>query len=182
MTAKDGRKVVCASCMKDALEEVFNESGLKDFGTYTLKSFKLDYNGSRASEFEGIRALIEGKSEESLMLLTGGVQTGKTFLAVVSCKYAIMQGLSAYYMKSDRAGDFDNFELDELKTYDLIVIDDYAGEVTKYYKTANALHTLLEARLASGRATIIVSSSSIDTLVAESDERIAGKLRTAGTL
>lgn len=185
VTTKDGRKAVCASCMKDVLENVFAESGMKDFVTYDIKSFDINYykdDGVRAREFKGLRKLMEGKSEKSLMLLTGGVQTGKTYLAIVSCKYAIITGLSAQYLKADRLFDLSYDDLDVLKAYDFIVIDDYAAEVTNNNKIANVLHTLLEARLASGRATVIVSSSPLEVLVADSDERIAGKLRTAGTL
>ena len=184
VTTKDGRKAVCTSCMKDALEEVFNESGMKDFVTYDLKSFDINYykDDVRSREFKGLRKLMEGKSEKPLMLLTGGVQTGKTYLAIVSCKYAILTGLSAQYLKADRLFDLSYDDLDTLKTYDFIVIDDYSAEVTNNNKIANHLHTLLAARLASGRATVIVSSSPLEVLVADSDERIAGKLRTAGTL
>ena len=183
--AKDGRDVVCTACMKDALEEVFPGSGLKDFATYTLKGFKLDYyqdNGARASAFEGIRNLIAGNSEKKLMLLSSGVQTGKTYMAVVSCKYAIMQGKSAYYIKADNIFRLSKEETEDMKEYDFVVIDDFSAAVTSYENSTSKLHEILEARLASARATVIVSSSSLDTLINDSDERIAGKLKFAGTL
>lgn len=187
-TTKDGRRVVCTACMKDAINEVYDESGMKDFGTYTLKAFDIERDGQgapkgeRKRQFEGLRKLMEGKSEKPLMLLTGGAQTGKTYLSVVACKYAALQGLSSYYVKADRLADMSREDIDELKEYDLVVIDDYAAEVTTLWKTASVLHTLLETRQATGRATVIVSSSPLEVLVAESEERIAGKLRTAGTL
>ncbi|MBR1796694.1 MAG: ATP-binding protein [Clostridiales bacterium] len=183
--ASDGRRIVCTSCMKDALIEVYNESGMKDFNSYTLKGFDLDRfkdKGVRRRMFDNLRKLMEGKTDKSLMLLQGGSGTGKTYLAVAACKYAIMQGMSAYYIKSDRVAELKADELDELKTYDLIVIDDYAAEVTSYYKTAMALHTLLEARQAASKGTVIVSASALEVLVSDSDERIAGKLKSAGIL
>ena len=182
---KDGKRVVCKICMKGALEEVFTESGLKDFGSYTLKSFEFDYfqdGKARQKTFNGIRDLIEGKKSDKLQLLTGGIQTGKTFLAVVSCKYAIARGFSSYYIKADSFGELSNSDIEEFKEYDIIFIDDYSADVTKIYKTATNLHNLLEARLASGKPTVIVSSSPLEILVSESDERVAGKLRLAGTL
>ncbi len=183
---KDGRRAVCRACMQDAIDETFTKSGMKDFGSYTLKAFDLarnkDDKGERKRQFEGLRALMEGKTEKPLMLLKGGVQTGKTYLAVVACKYAIMLGLSAYYVKADRLYELSRADQDELKDYDFVVIDDYSPEVTRLDKTATALHSLLEARQASGRATVIVSSAPLEVLVAESEERIAGKLKSAGTL
>lgn len=185
VTNKDGRRMVCRACMKDAVKETYDNAGMKDFGTYTLKSFDLKYfndNGERQKKFAGIRDLIEGRSEASLMLLNGGVQSGKTYLAVVACKYAIMQGQSAYYLKADRLSAVNRDDLEDLKGFDLIVIDDYAPEVTQDKYNAAALHNLLEARLASGRATVIVSSSPLNVLVSDSEERIAGKLKSARTL
>ena len=185
VTNSDGRRMVCTACMKDAIKETYDNSGMKDFGTYTLKSFDLNYfkdNGERKKKFTAIRDLIEGRSAKSLMLLNGGVQSGKTYLAIVACKYAALQGQSSYYLKADRLGSLKRDELDELKGYDLIVIDDYAPEVTQDKYNSSALHTLLEARLASGRATIIVSSAPLEVLVSDSEERIAGKLKSAGTL
>lgn len=184
-STSDGRRVVCTSCMKGALEEAYTEAGLKDYASYTLKNFEFDRfkdGGARKRMFEGIRDLLENKSSHSLMVLTGGVQSGKTYLSVVACKYAILQGMTAYYIKADKIAALNNEDIEELKSYDLIVIDDYAPEITGYYRTAAALHELLEARLATGRATVIVSSSALEVLVSDSDERIAGKLRTAGKL
>lgn len=183
--AKDGRRVVCTACMKDALEEVYEQSGMGDFRSYTLKNFDIGYfkdDGRRAAMFGNIRRLIEGKTDRKLMLLTGGTQTGKTYLAVVACKYAAIEGMSSYYVKADRLSRIPQSDLDVIKNYDLVVIDDFQAEVTADKWNAAALHTLLEARLASGRATVIVSMSPLEVLVADSDERIAGKIRGAGII
>lgn len=183
-TSSDGRRVVCQACMKEALQEAYNESGMRDFSSFTLKGFDLNYykTGERKRMFDGLRKLMEGKTEKKLMLLTGGIQSGKTYLAVVTCKYAAVQGMSSYYVKADSLMYLSREEVEELKTYDLVVIDDYSAEVTLNNKTANVLHTLLEARLAAERATVIVSTSPLEVLVADSDERIAGKLKVAGKL
>ena len=182
--ASDGRRVVCTACMKDAVIETYNESGMRDFSSFTIKSFDLNYykNSERKRQFEGLRKLLEGKTDKRLMLLNGGIQTGKTYLAVITCKYAALQGLSSYYVKAETLMYLSREELQELKSYDLIVIDDYSAEVTRNNRIANTLHTLLEARLAADRATVIVSASPLEVLVADSDERIAGKLKSAGTL
>ena len=182
--ASDGRRAVCNSCMNEAIEETYNESGMRDFSSFTIKSFDLKYykNGDRKRQFDGLKKLIAGKTDEKLMLLNGGIQTGKTYLAVITCKYMVLQGFSSYYVKADNLMYLSREELQELKSYDLVVIDDYSAEVTRNNKIANTLHTLLEARLASDRATVIVSASPLKVLVDDSDERIAGKLKSAGTL
>lgn len=185
ITSSDGRKAVCMSCMKDAVKEAFEASGMKDYDTYTLKGFKLDYFGDnkRKKQFEGIRNLIEGKDDNSrATLLFGSSQTGKTYLAVVSAKYAILQGKSAQYIKADDLQYFEREELDELKDYDYIVIDDYSAEITLGYRTAAAIYNLLESRIAKKKPTVIVSATNKETLVANSEERIAGILSRANVL
>ena len=183
---KSGRTVVCRDCMIDAITEVFNESGLADFTTYDMKSFKLDYykddNGDRINKFKKLQSIIDGKGNNSVWILTGNVSSGKTYLAVVCCKYAILQGYSAHYLKADKLYELKPEEISDLKTYDFIVVDDYAPEITNVYKNATNLHSLLEARMASDLPTVIVSSSSLAAIVEGSEERIAGKLRGAEVL
>ena len=181
----DGRSVVCPDCMKDAVNEVFDASGLKDYSTFTLKSFDLEYyedKGARREKFNKLQKVMTRKSDTSIMILNGTVASGKTYLAVISCKYAIIQGFSAHYLKADRLYELTEEQLDDLKTYDYIVIDDYVPEITRVYKNATNLHALLEARTASNLPTVIVSSMPLAELVDGSEERIAGKLRGAGTL
>jgi len=184
--ASDGRRVVCMTCMQAALEDAFEGSGLKDYSSYTLKAFKLDYfkdGGIRKRQFEGIKAVTAGDiGGKPLRVLNGKVQSGKTYLAVIATKYAILQGLSAYYVKADKLCDLPHEDLETLKSYDMVVIDDYSAEVTLGYKNAAALHDLLEARIASGRVTIMITTTRLDVLVANSDERIAGKLSLAAEL
>ncbi|MCQ2516007.1 MAG: hypothetical protein MJ094_04010 [Saccharofermentans sp.] len=185
VTSYDGRKAVCMSCMMEAVKETFDESGMKDFDTYTPKGFKLDYfgNNKRKKQYDGLRNLIEGKADSSkVSLLTGGSQTGKTFLAVVSCKYAIFQGKSAQYIKADSVQYFTSEELDELKDYDYVVIDDYSSEVTLGYKSASSIHNLLEARSAKSKPTVVVTGTEKESLVANSDERISSILSRATVL
>lgn len=185
VVSSDGRKAVCMSCMKDAVKEAFDESGMKDYDTYTLKGFKLDYFGDnkRKSQFDGMRKLIEGKEPcQSASLLISGSQSGKTYLSVVSVKYAILQGKTAQYIKSDDLQYFTAQELDDLKDYDYVVLDDYSSEVTLGYKTANAIYKLLEARIAKKKPTVVVSGTSLESLVANSEERIAGILSRANVL
>ena len=89
---------------------------------------------------------------------------------------------SAYYIKADNIFRLSKEETEDMKEYDFVVIDDFSAAVTSYENSTSKLHEILEARLASARATVIVSSSSLDTLINDSDERIAGKLKFAGTL
>lgn len=183
--SSDGRKAVCMSCMKSAVKEAFEEAGMKDYDTYTLKGFKLDYfkDSNRKKQFGELRDLIEGKEDcTKVSLLTSQSQTGKTYLSVISVKYAILQGKSAYYAKSDDLQYFEAEDLNALKDYDYIVIDDYSAEVTLGYKTAGAIYRLLEARVAKKKPTVVVSGTNREALVANSDERIAGILSRANVL
>ena len=185
VTAKDGRSVICTSCMAEDVESVYNQSGMADFSSFTLKSFKLGYfndKNSRGRQFDSLKGLLSDPGGKGIMLLTGGAQTGKTYLSVVICKYAIVTGKTSYYVKADRLSDLPGDDLESLKRYDIVIIDDYAAEITGNYRAAACLHTLLEGRLAGDLPTVIVSSSSKEHLVAESDERIAGKLKLAGTV
>ncbi len=183
--SSDGRNAVCMSCMKDAVKETFEASGMKDYDTYTLKGFKLDYFGDskRKKQFEGIRNLIEGKEDATkASLLFGSSQTGKTYLAVISVKYAILQGKSAQYIKADDLQYYAKEDLEELKDYDYIVIDDYSAEITLGYKTAAAIYNLLESRIARKKPVVLVTGTNKETLVANSEERIAGILSRAYVL
>lgn len=182
ITSKDGRKVVCKICMKDAIKEAFDEAGMKDYDTYNLSGFKIDYfpGDKRKRQFTNIRSLIDGKDKcNNVSLLLGTSQSGKTYLSIVTVKYAISLGKSAYYIKSDDLASLSQETIDELKDYDYVVIDDFAPEITMFYKNACAFYKLLESRTAKHKPTVVVSSNDKKTITDNSEERIAGILKRA---
>ena len=161
---KDGRRIVCPSCMSDLLEEAFNEAGMSDYSSYAIKAFAFDHFGdakTRKAKFAEVRSLFE------------------TYLTVVAVKYAIIEARSAYYAKAEQFEDMSGDKLESLKSYSFVAIDDYSAESTFNRRIASSLNSLLEARSANGLPTLIVSTSPFEDLVSGSDARISGKIVNA---
>lgn len=179
-------KSICRFCMKSELNECFDKSGMKDYSSYKIKAFDLGFTGQkqeRANIFKAGKEMIEHPdAAKSLAVYSGAHRSGKTFLSVILVKYAIIEGKSAYYSKAEQYGSFEEDELDYLKDCEFLVIDDYESEVTLNWRTAVNLNSVLEARIASGLPTMLVSASPKADLVSGSDARIAGKLTGATSL
>ncbi len=185
VTTKSGNKAVCGNCMKDELAECYASSGMADFSSYTLKSFDFGYiNGiDRKSVFNKIKKIFEdGYEGPFLMVYSSPSQTGKTYLSVVLTKYAIIEGRSAYFSKAEWFEDRDLAEDGSVNECDFLVIDDYSAAITNNRKTASHINKILEIRSAASKPTLMVSTEALETLVAESDSRIAGKLSKAGRI
>lgn len=179
---KDGRTIVCPSCMSGVLEEAFNEAGMSDYSSYTIKAFSFDRFGdakARKTKFAKVKALFEEEGRKGVAVYSDASCAGKTYLAVVAVKYAIIEAKSAYYLKAEDLERISDEKLDMLKGYRFVAIDDYSAESTFSRRTASALNSLLEARCANGRPTLIVSTSPYEDLVAGSDARISGKILNA---
>lgn len=183
ISAANGQSVVCGACMKEELEECFRESGMEDYSTYKLKSFDAGYfdnKKERQQRFIALKSLFEGPLTGSpLRIYSDKPQSGKTFMSVIITKYAIVEGKSAYYLKAEDLRQNDQEFINELKKYDLLIIDDYSADLTRNWIIASSLNSVLEARQASNRPVVIVSLSSREQLIADSDERIALKLKRA---
>jgi len=185
VTTKSGNKAVCGSCMKDELNECYEASGMADYSSYTLKSFDFGYikGVDRKSVFNKIKKMFEdGYEGPSLMVYSSPSQTGKTYLSVVLTKYAVIEGRSAYFSKAEWFGDRDLADDESVNECDFLVIDDYSAAITNNRKAASNINKILETRSAGSKATLIVSAEPLETLVAESDSRIAGKLSKAGRI
>jgi DNA replication protein DnaC len=176
---KDGRRIVCPSCMSGLLEEAFDEAGLSDYSSYTIKAFAFDRFGDakeRKAKFNAVKALFEEEGRKGIAVYSDRSQSGKTYLTAVAVKYAIIEAKSAYYAKAEHFEDMSPEKLEALKSCAFVAIDDYSAESTFSRRVASSLNSLLEARCANGLPTLIVSTFPFEDLVAGSDARISGKI------
>ena len=176
---KNGKRIVCPSCMSDLLEEAYEQAGMGDYSSYALKAFSFDHTGdakARKAKFDAVKALFEDEDRKGVAVYSDRSQSGKTYLTIVAVKYAIIEAKSAYYAKAEQFEDMSYEKLEALKSCSFVAIDDYSAESTYSRKVASSLNSLLEARCANGLPTLIVSTSPYEDLVAGSDARISGKL------
>ena len=184
---KNGIRIVC-DCMKRELNECFDSCGLSDYSSYSNKTFdagRFKDAKERSGRRNKIAMIINGSPKyegTDLWVLTGAPCSGKTFLAVIMTKTAIMIGKSAAYVNCDSIYNMTEDDIGFMRSCDFLCIDDYSGSVTSGFKTASVINSVLEARNARKLKTLIVTSSSLESLVSESDARIAGKLSKAGTI
>ncbi len=182
-----GIKIVCTKCMSYELNKCYDYCGMSDYENYTLKAYKHDYFGDkqhRKSVFEAVKKIFEGKTEDSskLYVYSDKIQSGKTYLSVILVKYAIIEGIGAAYVKAEEVSSFDEDAMDFIKSCEFLLIDEYAAEITRDWRKASAINSVLEARIAGNLPTVVVSISSKEVLVADSDVRISGKLSRANVL
>lgn len=184
-TNSKGIKMVC-SCRNSELELCYELSGMKDYSTYSIRTFDAKHcnNSSRRSVLikKFSKIIKDGVSDNTLMVYSDGVSTGKTFLAVVIAKLAISCGRSAVYDRSENLGRLSEEEVEYYKNCDLLILDDYSGEVTRKAATASNLNQIIESRIATSKPVVLVASSPIEILVSDSDARIASKLSRAEVL
>ena len=182
----NGKNAVCRSCMKSQIEDCFNSSGLKDYSTYKIKNFDRSLFGNKKERSDKLKSMMKLFEEDlegcPLKLYSDRGGSGKTFLAVVVTKYAILEGKNALYTKAETFLDVNEDEKDDYKLCEMLIVDDYSAEITRKWQIASALNSILEARMASNRPTVIISSSSKEQLVMESDERIAKKIERSNLI
>lgn len=181
---RTGSRIVCPDCMSDMLKEAYEEAGMADYATYTLKSFDLDHfknKKERRKKFEAIKALFEDEKREgsSVALYCDSPRTGKTFISIILVKYAIIESRNAVYLRAEDLEDMSERKVSEIKGCDFVVIDDYSAESTLNRRIALALNSILEARSARSLPTLVVSSAPAEMVIKDSDARISGKLINA---
>ncbi|MCQ2527834.1 MAG: DnaA/Hda family protein [Saccharofermentans sp.] len=186
VTSPKGIKVVCRACMKEEIEEAFEIAGLRDYTSYKIKNYDANYYGdkkSRNGHLKGFMKLFEEGTEGNPIRLYSDIgSNGKTFLSVIATKYAILEGKSAYYIKAENFINADENLKDFLKQCDFLVIDDYSAELTRKWQIASGINSVLEARYASDRPVVLVSSASREQLISDSDERIAQKIKRSASV
>lgn len=186
-TGKGGTVQVC-SCREDDVKECFTYSGLEHFTSYDNENYRSDYLGepeARKAIRNKLLMVMLGVGEEDqkpLWVYYAAPQTGKTYLSVCLVKTAIRLGKSAYYSKCEDLADIGSDTLEQLNSIDLLVIDDFADDVTLNHAVGSTLNNLIEIRNAAGLKTILVTSIPVSSLITGCDMRISGKLKNAGTI
>ena len=184
---KDGTVKVC-SCRDADIKECFAGSGLEHFTSYDIKNYRSDYLGdpeSRKTLLNKLLMVMLGVGDEvqkPLWVYYAAPQTGKTYLSVCLVKTAIRLGKSAFYAKCEDLADLGEDTLEQLNSIDLLVIDDFADDVTLNNAVGSVLNNLIEIRNAAGLKTVLVTSIPVSSLVKGCDMRISGKLKNAGTI
>ena len=182
---KGGTIRVC-TCKNDQLEECYERSGMRDYRSIRPDNYRADYLGDEKKRKDLMGSLLNaclgtGNSEgKNIWIYRGAPQTGKTFLAICVAKGMIKLGKSAYYCKCEAIEDMDEDLIDDLKAYDVLVIDDFAADISSRRKNAYILNTVFEIRNAAGLKTILVTYETQNDLISGCDVRIAGKLKNAG--
>ena len=185
IAGKDGTRKVC-SCMKEHLEECYDNSGMRDYRSVKLESYRNGYLGDEAGRKKRMNSILSAclgrgdNAEKDIWIYQGGPQTGKTFLTIVAAKGLINIGKSAIYCKCEAIEDMEDEDIEDLKTCDVLFIDDFAADIASRRRIAYVLNTVFEIRNASGRKTLLVSYETQNQLIADCDIRLAGKLKNAG--
>lgn len=180
---KDGHLYKVCDCMKDELEEAFAQAGLGYYKTINSDTFDTKHIASSAEKRTNVRKILTralmdfcyGGNAETY-IYSDGVQTGKTFLAVWFAKTAIELGCSTFYCKADDVISADDEFISNLKECKVLVIDDFSSRVTAVNKAASILNNVLDIRSSAGLMTVFVTTESKEEIIAESDERVSGKL------
>ncbi len=182
---KDGTDKVC-SCRKESVLEAIRDSGLADYGSFDMRNYRNDYLGDEAGRSKLLTSLVSvmmnKDNSKDLWLYSDKPQSGKTYLAICVCKAAVRLGKSVYYIKCEECGYTKPSVSEEIKYADFLVIDDFAGEVTQDSTCASFINSIIEARGAAGRKTVLVSAMPKDDLISTCDMRIAGKIRNCGDI
>jgi len=178
---------VC-SCREADVEECFAGSGLENFTSYDIKNYRSDYLGepeTRKNLLNKLLMVMLGVGDEvqkPLWVYYAAPQTGKTYLSICIVKTAIRLGKSAFYTKCEDISSLGNDTLEQLNKIDLLVVDDFADDVTLNHFVGSTLNNLIEVRNAAGLKTILVTSIPVGSLINGCDMRIAGKLKNSGNI
>lgn len=184
---KDGTVKVC-SCRQADLEECFAGSGMENFTSYDLNNYRNDYLGepdkrkTLRSKLLMVMLGVGDDVKKPLWVYYAAPQTGKTYLSICIVKTAIRLGKSAYYTKCEDIASLGEDTLEQLGKIDLLVIDDFADDVTLSSGIGSTLNNLIEIRNAAGLKTILVTSIPVGSLISGCDMRIAGKIKNSGNI
>lgn len=177
------QRKVCR-CMQDAKEQAFNAAGLGNFTRINAKNYEEDYckNKVRRKEVTTKLTKIYQKKESSrnnIWIYTDKIQSGKTYVSVVLIKQIIGRGDTASYIKFEDIGDLSESNRELVNEADVLFIDDFSAALTTSGNNGSILNNILETRSGKELPTIFITNESVAELLAESDVRIAGKIKYA---
>jgi len=179
-----GRKIVC-DCRQRELEECYIMAGMADYSTYTPKKYNKTFGkdpARRNAVLSKMMKICSGEKTGALFLYSGEGGSGKTYLSVCVVKAAITMGKSAVFCRGEEVADLSDDEISYYKNCDLLLVDDFSGEITLKRSVGATLNEILESRGATSKPTVIVSMEEKNSLISSSDVRIASKLQHAEVL
>lgn len=183
VSGNQGHRKVC-KCMNEAKEACYKTSGLENFTLITTKNYDEDYCKNKARRKEAVLKLTKVYQHKitdrnNIWLYIDGIQTGKTYVSVLLAKQIIGLGDSCAYIKLEDIQDMsENVETNCFGS-DMLFIDDFTSSLTTSGNIGSILNNILEIRSGKNLPTVIVTNESTNELLAESDVRIAGKLKFA---
>lgn len=177
------QRKVC-KCMNEAKEQCFVAAGLGNFTRVSAKNYDEEYckNKARRKDVTAkLSRIYQNKltSRNSIWIYADGIQTGKTYLSVVMIKQIIGRGDSASYVKCEDISELSESQMELVNKVDMLFIDDFSSVLTTSGSNGSILNNILETRSGNELPTILITSESYAELLAESDVRIAGKLKFA---
>jgi len=135
-------------------------------------------------------ALGVAEGSEEWLVLVGGVDCGKTHLAIAICRqwlerehparYAwvpsLLDELRAGYNAKDDVRDGFDYRFKVYCTVPLLVLDDLGAEKTSIWATEK-LTTIIHSRLMNGLPLVVTTNRPLDELPSDDDHRIASRLQ-----
>ncbi len=186
--------VLCSCYQKERLDDLFLRSGMSEaMRNFTFDNFETRYYSDAADMENKVRWCrqfvwqVQQEQCSQCLFLTGGVGRGKTHLSAAIANAVLEHGNTVIYR---RAADLfelirqyrfeenrQKFEdmLEQLRTCDLLVIDDLGAERTTEF-VIEQLVILLEERNYRNKPWIISSNLSINEIVNTYNDRTADRI------
>lgn len=188
--------VLCQCYIQERLDEAYQQSGIpENMRSFSFDNFDTVYydNPEEVAEkllkcHQLVADIKQGAGKFNLILL-GDVGRGKTHLSIAMANAVLGNGQTAIYKRIDdlldliRTYKFDkehesnngNFELEQLKICDLLVIDDLGAEnVTAF--AVSQLRIIIEERNLRNKPWIINSNLSINELQSVYGQRVVDRM------
>ena len=186
--------VLCSCYQRERLDELFQRSGMSEaMRNFTFDNFETRYYDDAAAMENKLRwcrqfvwQIQQGHCEQSLFL-TGGVGRGKTHLSAAIANAVLENGNTVLYRRAVDLFDLirqyryeENRQkceemLEQLRTCDLLVIDDLGAERTTEF-VIEQLVVLLEERNYRNKPWIISSNLSINEIIEAYNDRTADRI------
>lgn len=187
---------LCTCYLQERLDESFRQSGIpENMRAYSLDNFDVTYYTdpqAMAEKVEKCRQFIQqlkdGQAQNNIILL-GDVGRGKTHLSIAMANAALANGNTVIYKRIDDLLDLireykydresgeagDGFELEQLKTCDLLVIDDLGAETVTSF-AINQLRIIIEERNMRAKPWIVNTNLDLNEIQSVYGHRVADRL------
>lgn len=189
--------VLCQCYLQERLDAAFQQSGIpENMQTYSLDNFDINYYQDQPyvrDKLEKCRLFVQRLKDhqpQNNLILLGDVGRGKTHLSIAMANAALKNGNTVIYKRIDdlldliREYKFDRdstndrdeqFELEQLKNCDLLVIDDLGAETVTSF-AINQLRIIIEERNLRNKPWIINSNLNLAELQATYGQRVSDRL------